>query len=344
MRPAHCRSAVGCSSASVLLLVGCAAGTSPTPAGSADVAALIDAVWSAESDGTGDIMRMEELIAQCMADAGFAYTPVSSAAPVVDTPAEGPEPGTLEYAEAFGYGVTVGPPQVGPPQDGEPQDGPPQPEESALDPNAAYVAALPQAAQEAYRIALTGDATSSGTDDPTTDGGEWRYDWRQSGCQGWAQNRVYGDPLNPGADDVAALHRALEQARLAAEADQRTAEVEAAWAACMAAAGHPGLAAVGDAEAGIRSELAALWHEAWSALPANPTETDVAVVEEAAQDALDALALREIQVALADLTCRDEVDYTKTQQDVNVEYQQRFYEAHQVELEAWLASTTDPGE
>src|SRR5665811_1382889 len=116
---------------------------------------------------------------------------------------------------------------------------------------------------------------------------------------------------------------------------------DAAWAACMADAGYPGLAQVGDAEAAVRDELTTLRAQAWSALPAEPTQTDVAAVEQVARDATDRLAGREIATALADLTCRDDVAYDVEQQRITSEYQQRFYQVHRVELEARVASSTD---
>jgi len=193
---------------------------------------------------------------------------------------------------------------------------------------------MPPAEQEEYWAALRGDQAAAADD------GEWQYDWHAAGCQGWAQNEVYGtdDQL---ADAFTTLQAELADVRLAAAADPRVAELDAAWAACMADAGYPGLAQVGDAEAAVRDELTALRAQAWSALPAEPTQTDVAAVEQSAQDATARLAGREIATALADLTCRDDVAYDAEQQLITSEYQQRFYQVHRVELEAWVASSTD---
>src|SRR5665648_709717 len=60
-----------------------------------------------------------------------------------------------------------------------------------------------------------------------------------------------------------------------------------------------------------------------------------------AQGATARLAGREIATALADLTCRDDVAYDVEQQQITSEYQQRFYQVHRVELEAWGASSAD---
>ena len=291
------------------------------------VEALLEAAWAQppKGDVTAAVARVEQLIAQCMADAGFAYTPVDQTE-AVTAPLTEPDPanGTREYAELYGYGVTVDPAAAAEPA----------PAEAWVDPNAAYVQALPPAEQEEYWAALQGDQAAAADDH------EWQYDWHAAGCQGWAQNEVYGtdDQLT---DQLTTLQAELADVRLAAAADPRFAELDAAWAACMADAGYPGLARVGDAEAAVRDELTALRAQAWSALPAEPTRTDVAAVEQSAQDATDRLVGREIATALADLTCRDDVAYDAEQQRITSDYQQRFYRVHRVELEAWVASSTD---
>lgn len=311
-----------------LVAAGCAGevrGVADVPPG--PVEALFEAAWTQppEGDVTAAVVRVENLIVQCMTDAGFAYTPVDQpeavAAPLTERV---PAHGTREYVELHGYGVTADPAAAAQPA----------PEEPWVDPNAAYVQAMSPAEQEEYWAALQGEPATDTTD------GEWQYDWRAAGCQGWAQNEVYGtdDQL---ADEFAALQAELEEVRLAFAADPRVAELDTAWAACMADAGYPGLARVGDAEAAVRAELTALRTEAWSTLPAEPAETDVAAVEQVARDATDRLAGREIATALADLTCQDGVAYDVEQQRITSEYQQRFYQVHRVELEAWVASSTD---
>jgi hypothetical protein len=311
-----------------LLAAGCAGEvSSATDVPPGPVEALFEAAWAQppEGDVTADVVRVEQLIAQCMADAGFAYTPVDQPEAVTAPPtAPGPARGTREYAERYGYGVTS-----------TAAVAEPAPAEPWVDPNADYVRAMRPAEQEEYWAALQGDQAAAADD------GEWQYDWRAAGCQGWAQNEVYGTDDDALADQFAALQAELADVRLAAAADPRVAELDAAWAACMAVAGYPGLARVGDAEAAVRDELTALRTQAWSALPAEPTQADVAAVEQSAQDAADRLAGSEIATALADLTCRDDVAYAVELQGITSEYQQRFYQAHRVELEAWVASSTD---
>ena len=323
----HCAAAATLAVAA-LLAAGCAGevgGVVDVPPG--PVEALFEAAWAQppEGDVTAAVVRVEKLIVQCMTDAGFAYLPVDQPEAVA-APLTPPDPanGTREYAELYGYGVTADPTAAARPA----------PEELWVDPNAADVQAMSPAEQAEYWAALRGEPATDADD------GEWQYDWRAAGCQGRAQNEVYGTDSQL-ADEFAALQAELEEVRLAFAADPRVAELDAAWAACMATAGYPGLARVGDAEAAVRAELAALRTEAWSTLPAEPAETDVAAVEQVARDATNRLAGREIATALADLTCRDDVAYDVEQQRITSEYQQRFYQVHQVELEAWVASSTD---
>jgi hypothetical protein len=317
----------------VVLVAGCSTGDARTAA-DAPIVELIAQAWDATDDGTGGMVRMEQLISQCMHEADFDYTPVDytlvdDAEPTAAV--DQPEPGTREFAALYGYGIVLGP------EDTDPSA------ESWVDPNAAYVGALDPAEADAYWAALTGSASPSDarSGEPAQAGSddEWQYDWRTAGCRGWAQNQVFGDSAAAGTDTFASLERELEQARLEAAADPRTTAVEAAWAACMVDAGYPGLDAVADAEAAVRAEVTARWDEAWSALPAGAAEADIAAVEQATQADLRVLAAAEVATALADLTCRDAVSYDAERERVAAEHQERFTEAHLVELEAWVAAT-----
>src|SRR5665647_1165746 len=100
--------------------------------------------WSNE-DVTRQLVAMEDLVATCMAEQGFDYTPVDYAAMGLDLTGEtlGLEWGSKEFAEQYGYGITTNP-ALG--ADAE------QPE----DPNAEYVAGMTPTEQEAYYTALYG--------------------------------------------------------------------------------------------------------------------------------------------------------------------------------------------
>ena len=296
-------------------LGGCSVQASAPPADDA-LRASVDVAWSRQPS---DAERLEQLVAACMAEAGFAYVPVvgtdASDGPAAVSPADatgvaadaagvGPEART-------GYGVTAQEPPA------------PRP----ADPNAAVVAALTPAEQDAYRLALDGAARP--------DDADGRYDWRRAGCRGSAQNAVYGDPAT--LDDAAALAADLAGARLTAASDPRVAELDEAWAACMRKAGHPGMASADDAEAAVRAAWDALWAQAWAALPADPSEDDVAAARAAAGPAVADLAEVETALAAADRACRTQIDYDAGRDTVEDEHRERFYEAHRAELDAWVA-------
>lgn len=284
---------------------GCASTTDAIPADD-PVLALLDVAWS---DPTSDVARMELAVATCMAEAGFTYLPTD----------DGGSPATGHVPEGTAYGITSGP----------------HPQPPAADPNAAQVAALSTAEQADYWAALDGAGGEQADD------GQWRYDWRGAGCRGWAQNQVYGDPTT--LDAPAALAAELDRDRLAAESDPRLADLDAAWAQCMDAAGHPGFTAPGDAPAAIRAAWDSLWVGAWADLPADPSASDVAAAEAAVADATLALAVEETQLAAADRACRDAGGYDAARAVVTAEYQQRFYAAHRMALEELVATSAQAG-
>ena len=292
----------------VAALAGCTA--SAAPATRTDpVLAMLDVAWS---EPISDAARMESLVAECMAQAGFTYVPTSG------EPAQGsgsPAAGASLPSEP-GYGIATGP----------------RPAPPAADPNAATVAALSPAEQQAYRVALEGEAHPA--PDGGADDGAWQYDWQRAGCRGSAQHQVYGDPAQ--LDDAAALEAELAEARLAAASDPRVDELDAAWAACMAASGYAGYTAAQDAEASVQDAWDALWAQAWSGLPSDPSASDVAAAEAAAEPAVAELAAHERVLAAADRTCRDQVGYDDARDAVTAEYQDRFYQAHRAALEEWL--------
>lgn len=296
--------AVAATLLAVALAGGCSTTTRALPDGD-PAQALLEVAWA---DPTPDRARMEQLVADCMAGAGYTYLPatdVPAATSAVPPTATG----------GLGYGITSGP----------------HPLPEGVDPNAAEVAALTPDEQEAYWVAL------DGTSDDAPDDGEWRYDWRSAGCRGWAQNQVYGDPA--GLDGAAALQAELDRARLAADADPRVAELDEAWAACMAAAGHPDLTSAADAPASIQDAWTAVWKQAWSTLPPEPSAADVSAAEAAAQTSVELLATQEADLATADRTCRDTVGYDAVRATVAAEYRERFYAAHEAALREWAAAS-----
>jgi hypothetical protein len=280
--------------------------------------------WDARAELAKDrARRYQELIATCMAEAGFTYLPVLPDARPADTGMGGDEEARLVE---LGLGISTV-------IDRDPEafryaaDGP-------EDPNAAVVETLDDAERQEYLLALRGPST-----DP----------W--GGCAGEASERVSGDTTG-----VAALWEslspALQEMEAAVVADARIVAALADWRTCMADAGFGRLQnpdevwSVGAEE--IRREFERLIGgpgamnpfadmtveqtlEAFSSM----TDEEIEAAAEARRrevlatidrDALARLQDEEIALALADFRCRRiMVDAELT---VRAEHEARFVDDH----------------
>lgn len=301
-----------------------------------------DAYADVDADEASDKqMRVEELVAQCMAGEGFEYTPVDYGAAGTELPmpttddGETLASGTLEYAQQYGYGITTNP-WAG--------SGAPDPAATAqawVDPNQEYLDSMTESEMAAYQAALYGEEPSF-TDDEDWD--NWHPTWEEQGCYGFANHEVYGDQMGNGGDDNewADLEAEVDTLWASVETDPRVAEATESWASCMSDAGHPGLTAVHDAEDSISSAVNAVYDDddPHADLDDDPTPEDVAAADAALQESIAEITPQEISLAVADYTCRDEVDYDRIRHAVSVDLQQEFYDAHKVELETYVESTT----
>lgn len=273
-----------------------------------------------EDSMTQQQARMEQLVAECMAEQGWEYTPVDYSqidGGMVAIEEDGPEWGTEEYAQELGYGIAT--------WDTTEATAEPVPEgEDAewQDPNSEYVESLSETAQEEYYAALHGPQPSI----EDMESGEWEYDPANAGCYGKASEEVF----NPGGEDgqnvfedpkfealIEDISRIYEQA----EDDPRIAELRSEWTACMAEAGYAGLASPDDARDGIMTEYDAMWQDGE---PGGP--------------ALEALQEKERAVALADFRCAKESDVDALMIEIQHELEQDFIDAHRAELEELLAA------
>lgn len=276
-----------------------------------------------EESADEQMKQVEEVVAACMAEQGFEYVPVDQTQGSVSMPEElDVEWGTREFAEQYGYGMTTNP-------WGEPEEVPV--EEEFVDPNAEYVDAMSEPEREAYYVALWGEQTMS--EDPEE---EYVYDWEQAGCQGRAQHEVY----EAGMDDPAftSLMEEMNTMWERVQQDPRVADVTTAWVDCMADAGYTGLATVDDAQMRINDMTNKVYEEAYSGEGMGPdaTEEDWLKIEEDVQARLAAITEEEIATAVADFECRDDAGYEDVMQEVNIDLQQEFVDAHRPELEAWV--------
>lgn len=311
-------------------LAGCSGGGTPEPEESTP--GPLEAFFN-EMYGNGDqdaanaqMMRVEEIVAECMSEQGFEYTPVDySTQPGFDSAGEEPEEewGTLEFAKKWGYGATTNP-------WGTPEEEPVPSDQEWVDPNQEYIDAMSETEQQAYWAALYGNQEY-------VEGEETEYDWTTAGCQGKAQHEVY--EAGTDGEDFSALQEEMSAMYEQIQSDERIAEATSAWASCMADAGYPGLATVEDASNSIYEQVNALWEDAYAELdPETATEEDYAAIEDQVTEAQAAITEEEIATAVADVTCQEEAGYLTVQRDVQREYEQEFYDAHADELEAWKAA------
>jgi len=255
----------------------------------------------------------QELIAQCMHDAGFEFIPFVPE-PIELTPVEQERPDDRDWVTQWGYGLLWSPagsaqalPAVSMPQD---------------DPNYEYVQSLSEAERSAYMIALDGEPLVGV---PSENSGEVIITVEERGCRGWA--RAEANSRTPlaiwNSDELAPLQEAVMMMSQAGWVVSELAAINADWANCMADAGHLGLERPQDARQRISDEMSD------AKLQVAIAGGDFATAPELAE-----YREREIEMALADLDCRDQVDYRNRTSDVAFEMQTQFVNDHRAELEA----------
>lgn len=259
------------------------------------------------------VMRREETLAACMAEAGFEYVPTLANTVFIDEDAVDPPRDSREFAEQYGYGLASRPPEVTSP--------------SVADPNADIMAAMSEAELEEYYLARDGtnfqDYVAAGAPE------DWVDDWTRGGCAGRAWHEA--DELAPDKD---AVYLALK-----AEIDRIDAEVvpahpdvvaaDSAWSECMADAGFPGYVRQPEAEDRER------------ALSEAPDVATGAIGADGLTDGQREAFPHERAVATADWDCVDEVGYAEVVARVRAGAQQEYVDAHRDELDAWVERYAD---
>lgn len=268
--------------------------------------------------------RVEELIAECMAEQGFEYVPRTAAGPMPQAATAVEDDGLdpIEYAQQWGYAITTGPPDEGPG---------PSPSPEVVDPNEELRAGMTETERTAYDTALWGvpldPADGEEYVEPTGD---------QRGCHTVANDAVYGSGVeedDPFADLMDEMSRMWESVGT----DDRVLAAQAEWAACMTDAGHPGLASVGDGEKVVLDLVQPILDEVWATVPEDAAEEERRAAQALIDERTAAITPQEIEIAVADMTCREQVRYEDVYAEVDRDLQQQFYDAHRAELEQWVA-------
>ena len=322
--------------ASVLALAGCSgngsAGSQSEDTASADevgplevyfAALWDDEEWSQEMMDQQDLRR-EELIAECMAKEGFEYIPNSNTGGtlVYSDDVEGPAWDSLEFAEQYGYGVVDWPGSNEIEEIGDTE---------YFDPNEDYVGSLSESEQDAYYETLYGAPVEY--DDSFTEMDEevFDYNWEDNGCWGWADNEINKEDSSAAAwedPEFEDLFLDMEELWTGIENSPDITAASAEWAACMEAAGFPGLSEPADARNLIDQRLDEIYESA---------STPDGEWSEPSAEALEELRIEEITLATADWKCKDQVNYFERLQKADFAAQQEFVDTHRDALEALVA-------
>lgn len=285
-----------------------------------------------EEESNRQQMQVQELVAECMAGLGFEYIPVDYSLPDESDEADeadgGPVGGTREYAEKWGYGITS-----------LPTSGTEGTADVLVDPNTAITEAMKEGERAAYDEALWGPPVDeTGAEEEAAEATEYvEPPWEEMGCSGAAHHEVYGDGLSEAENPFADLQEEMRRMGESVSADARMLAVTSDWVSCMADAGHPGFTKTGDGRATITAQVDAVWAEVSANASPDATEEDYRAADTWVTDQLAQIHPQEIEMAVDDHTCREGLGYDDVYNEVNVEVQQRFYDAHKADVEAWVA-------
>ncbi len=278
-----------------------------------------------------DHKKMEKVIAECMTKEGFEYKPAPfQNSGFVFDPAdeEGPQMGTMEFAKQYGYGIIDSPWQQS--MDEQNQDQPP------ADPNQKYLESLSESEQQAYNETLYGpQPTAEEMSAMEEDGAEpVPYDWKKSGCQGKAQHEVQGEQSYEAASKdpaYADLFTSVDEFwQKQYENNDALDALDRKWADCMSKAGFSDAAKRIDSQAKLNDE----WNEVLS--QGEPADEN-GEWKEPSKAEKKKFQEREIEVAVADVTCAEKLQYDDKAAALNLKAEQKFVDEHEKQLKALVA-------
>ncbi|MDQ2624144.1 MAG: hypothetical protein M3Y20_03175 [Actinomycetota bacterium] len=326
-----------------VVLASCTASTpepSPTPSESATgnssdlppvealqlevIGAVDDEAWArVEND------RFEAVVATCMRDAGFEYTPEE----YVPEEDEG-DTETLEWARQNGYGIST----YSDESDGEDEEYEPTP-------NDLYLAELSDEELDAYWIAFEGEVSEEGEEldlDELDEDGDGEIDLGDleegeesdeilelddpgyGGCQGVAYDAMAENPLPYDKPEHADVLGLLDEMYAEMGVSDAILDAEEAWIACMAEAGYPDLETTDDASYLVFDAYDAAWEQ----VPEDAEDID--------PELLAPVTELEIAVATADFECRDSAGLDKAYDESQRAAESAFVAEHRDALVAFF--------
>jgi hypothetical protein len=256
-------------------------------------------------------LHREELIAQCMLDAGFHYIPDlgSQRFIVSGIVFDETRPDDREWVTLYGFGVGTG---KWPSSNSD---------RIVEDPNAAFLASLSETKQAAFLSALNGPL------DNFPDSGMRREEWaefqRSRGCWGKShQQSMEESPLfMRHQSEFSPLFDALNETWNAVASSPEIRTLYGEWGNCFTGRGFPGFSSPGDA-----ANFIAILHSEYQTFK-----------RQEASPELRELTLLEIDMALADLDCRESINFRIRRNALFFDAEYQFLSDHRSALEAYRA-------
>ncbi|TCM45796.1 hypothetical protein [Kribbella sp. VKM Ac-2568] len=275
--------------------------------------------------------KVEDGTAACMKAAGFEYVavpPESNPKSKFDDAFNLPPD---KFAEQYGYGIST--------IDWSKPGG-----EDDTNPNTKIRNALSATAKKAYDKALNGpNATGDGNVIAVpSDGKSSSTGPTDMGCRGKAVEEVYGKrDMLADFSKYESLFKDIDALRKRIESDQRVVDATAAWADCLADAGHAGFNKTDEPREKVSQKLDELTgnDNGGPTGGATPKKGKVTAVGPPSFDKVDAQKLAdlrkfEIELAKADQGCKAKV-YDEPYKKAQYEQETEFVASHKAELEAY---------
>lgn len=288
--------------------------------------------------------KTEELVAACMKDQGFEYTPAQPDSQSErdllngvesDDDAEDIElawkPDERAWVEKYGYGIVDWPGRVEIEQQAA----------AAADSNTAdagdeYYDSLSESQRAAYDEALHGPAVDK---EAVLADENYEYKWEEAGCYGKAGHELEGE-MGETFDPTEYQDLMDRMTALSDEiaTDPEIAALDAEWATCMADAGESGFTVQADAKLSIGVAFDGLYNVADGGELTEMPDLSPDTNPEAAE-----IQKRELALALVDLGCREETSYQDTWEKVTNDREQDFLDANRAELDAMKLALEQAG-
>lgn len=330
--------------AALLLLAACGGGGEAKKSDAVDDGPLmkyLNAIYEAEGDSEKAMQergeREQEIIATCMKEEGFEYTPVKvdygqDELSMSGSDEDGPEWGSLEFAEQYGFGIVSWPGSEE--EESEAEAGGEEETEEEPDPNYDYYSSLSESEQAAYDQAMYGSSAFEEPEVTYDENGEEVYEepeeisMEEQGCTGKAMAEVWKSGLE---DDpqYKELEKALDEFWGEDSEIPGQAELDEEWAACMEKAGFAEYARDG------RWAVSDPLNDEYYQMQGGDSDEWIELTD--AQN--EEFQKREIEVAVADAKCGEKVDYDTRLTKADHKREQEFVDQHKDLLESLLAKS-----